>query len=46
MIDWFAIAADIALPNQEVRMLAEAIDPHYVESNDTYPVLDEDFDNA
>lgn len=40
MIDWFALAQELSDP----RPVFEYIDPQYVESNDTFPVLDEDFD--
>lgn len=35
MVDWFAIAAEITQPQDTTP---------YVESNETFPILDEDFD--
>lgn len=41
-MDWFAFAAELTAP--ETRAVVEYIDAPYVESNETFPILDEDFD--
>jgi len=41
-IDWFALAQELAAP--ERAMIETAFDPHEVESNDTFAVLDPEFD--